>query len=147
MSKTAAKKAPAQKTPAKKIDLMKYLPAIILLIGLIIMTVCFFHINGKLNAANEQLAQAQAALITVQGETEGDAAAVTDLSAEITRLQADLEDTAEALAEKTALNELNEAEIARLEAVVAEQQVQLDIANTALIEAMEYLSMIGQEAE
>jgi len=144
MSKTTAKKAPAKNTPAKKIDLMKYLPVVILLIGLIIMTVCFFNVNGKLAAANEQLAQAQAALITVKGDAADETASVTDLSAEITRLQTELETTAAELAEKIAAAEVNQAEIARLESVVAEQQVQLDIANTALVEAMEYLSQIAQ---
>ena len=144
MSKTTAKKANTKNTPAKKIDLMKYLPVVILLIGLIIMTVCFFNVNGKLAAANEQLAQAQAALITVKGDAADETASVTDLSAEITRLQTELETTAAELAEKIAAAEVNQAEIARLESVVAEQQVQLDIANTALVEAMEYLSQIAQ---
>ena len=141
MSKTTV---PAKKPAAKKFDLVKNLPLLILLIGLIIMTVCFFNVNGKLAAANEQLAQAQAALITVKGDAADETASVTDLSAEITRLQTELETTAAELAEKIAAAEVNQAEIARLESVVAEQQVQLDIANTALVEAMEYLSQIAQ---
>lgn len=51
----SSKKTTPAKPAAKKLDLGKLLPALILLLGLIIMTVCFVTVNGKLSSANEKI--------------------------------------------------------------------------------------------
>lgn len=163
MSKTAQKTA-----PAKKLNLTKYLPLALLLIGLVIMTVCFLSVNSRLYAANTQLVQTQAALntanaqLTALGATpaETPAIVVDDVNtAEILRLQSELEATATELAEKIAALEVSEASAAtlqeqlsaaqataaELETALADKQAQLDAAAATLEEVLGVLNLITAE--
>lgn len=133
MSKSAKNAA-----PAKKVDVMKFLPAIVLLIGLIIMTVCFIDVNNQLtqavaanvelstqlNAVNDQLASASSSLNAGTDEN------------------ATLEETLAAL---TSQLEAANAAIAEKDAQLAAQQDKLDTATDALTQAMETLSLIFGE--
>lgn len=133
MTKTNAKKPAA---PAKKTDVKKYLPLIVLLIGLIIMTVCFINVNSRLSDAATQLAQTQAALETANAQLAAlsqepaEPTIVVDNTAvaEVARLQAELDVANTALTEKTTALEAAEASVNAI-------QAELDAANAALTEA------------
>lgn len=151
MTKTNAKKPAA---PAKKTDVKKYLPLIVLLIGLIIMTVCFINVNSKLSAAATQLAQTQAALETANaqlaalGQEPAEPTIVVDNTAvaEVARLQAELDVINTTLTEKTAELEAAQASataiqaeldasaaaLTEAEATIAARQAELDEANVVI---------------
>ena len=123
------KAAPA----AKKSGVIKYLPVIVLLLGLIIMTVCFIDVNNRANALATQMADLQTQLNEANAQLAEmglEPTVVIDNTAvaEVARLQAELEETATALAEKTAELEVRKASADTL-------QAELDAANAALTEA------------
>ena len=101
--------------PAKKATLSPIIPVALLLIGLVIMSVCYFNVNGRLNTALEEKFAAEQAL----------AAANTALQNVPEDKSADLVAAEEALAAK-------EAELTAANEVVAEMDLALTTANEAL---------------
>ena len=101
--------------PAKKATLSPIIPVALLLIGLVIMSVCYFNVNGRLNTALEEKFAAEQAL----------AAANTALQNVPEDKSADLAAANEALAAK-------EAELTAANEVVAEMDLALTTANEAL---------------
>lgn len=101
--------------PAKKATLSPIIPVALLLIGLVIMSVCYFNVNGRLNTALEEKFAAEQAL----------AAANTALQNVPEDKSADLAAVEEALAAK-------EAELTAANEVVAEMDLALTTANEAL---------------
>ena len=101
--------------PAKKATLSPIIPVALLLIGLVIMSVCYFNVNGRLNTALEEKFAAEQAL----------AAANTALQNVPEDKSADLAAAEEALAAK-------EAELTAANEVVAEMDLALTTANEAL---------------
>ena len=101
--------------PAKKATLSPIIPVALLLIGLVIMSVCYFNVNGRLNTALEEKFAAEQAL----------AAANTALQNVPEDKSADLVAAEEALAAK-------EAELTAANEVVAEMDLALTAANEAL---------------
>lgn len=109
--------------PAKKATLSPIIPVALLLIGLVIMSVCYFNVNGRLNTALEEKFAAEQAL----------AAANTALQNVPEDKSADLAAANEALAAK-------EAELTAANEVVAEMDLALTTANEALATANEALA-------
>ena len=109
--------------PAKKATLSPIIPVALLLIGLVIMSVCYFNVNGRLNTALEEKFAAEQAL----------AAANTALQNVPEDKSADLAAVEEALAAK-------EAELTAANEVVAEMDLALTTANEALATANEALA-------
>ena len=101
--------------PAKKATLSPIIPVALLLIGLVIMSVCYFNVNGRLNTALEEKFAAEQAL----------AAANTALQNVPEDKSADLVAAEEALAAK-------DAELTAANEVVAEMDLALTTANEAL---------------
>lgn len=138
--------APAKKAPVK-LNLGAIIPAALLLIGLVIMTVCFFNVNGQLTDTRAALADAQARVAALEGtdvaETET-APVTTDEPAENAELVAANETIAALEAEVTAL----EAELAAANEVIAEKEALLVVANDAINQATAALEAIyGVPAE
>ena len=162
-----AKNAPAKNAPAKKANLGVIIPVAALIIGLVIMTVCFFNVKGKLDDANVALANAQQQLAGAQNEVqdEPEAPATTDDAvveepveqpADVKQpdLQAELTAANDTLAAKeaelTAANDAlaaKEAELAATNATIAEKDALLVLANDAINQATAALSAIASVAE
>ncbi|MBQ8201260.1 MAG: hypothetical protein IJZ74_05775 [Clostridia bacterium] len=128
MSKTNVKtNTKANAKTAKSCPLLKnpqLLPMVILLIGLIIMMVCFFNVNGKLSTATSA-AQSLAA----QVET---------LTAEKTALNEKLDAANEAVATANAT-------LAEKEAALTDAQSRLDAAEVALTNLLQSVQqMLGE---
>ena len=103
--------------PAKKATLSPIIPVALLLIGLVIMSVCYFNVNGRLNTALEEKFAAEQAL-----------AAANEVVAEM-----DL-----------ALTTANEA-LAAKEAELAETTATQDAALATLDQVLEMLNGLGAE--
>ena len=109
MSKKTAAKTTA---PAKKGGFTRYLPALVLLIGLVIMTVCFINVNNKLNDALAQNAALNAQLNAANDSLNLGADASASLEENIAALTAQLDAANAALTETEA--KLTEAEAREL---------------------------------
>lgn len=132
--------------PAKKLNLGAIIPVALLLIGLVIMTVCFFNVNSQLNETRAALADAQtrvAALEGAEAPVDADVAdvVVTDDAAVIAALEAELAAANDAI---VAL----EAELAAANTAIAEKDELLTLANDAISQATAALEAIyGTAAE
>ena len=120
---------------AKKINikntLIKFLPLVILLAGLIIMTVCFFVNGGKLQDANACNAELTAKVDALTADVAAKQAEIDELTAqladgsELDALKADLD------AKQAELDAAN-AEIESLESAIEEANATLDAVMAAL---------------
>ena len=135
--------------PAKKATLSPIIPVALLLIGLVIMSVCYFNVNGRLNtaleekfAAEQALAAANTALQNVPEDKSADLVAAEEALA---AKEAELTTANEALAAKDVeLTTANEA-LAAKEAELAETTAALDTALATLDQVKELLNGLGAE--
>ena len=135
--------------PAKKATLSPIIPVALLLIGLVIMSVCYFNVNGRLNtaleekfAAEQALAAANTALQNVPEDKSADLVAVEEALA---AKEAELTAANEVVAEMDlALTTANEA-LAAKEAELAETTAALDTALATLDQVKELLNGLGAE--
>lgn len=135
--------------PAKKATLSPIIPVALLLIGLVIMSVCYFNVNGRLNtaleekfAAEQALAAANTALQNVPEDKSADLVAAEEaLAAKDAELTAANEVVAEM---DLALTTANEA-LAAKEAELAETTAALDTALATLDQVKELLNGLGAE--
>lgn len=133
---------PAKAENAKKINFGVLIPVILLIVGLLIMTFCFFNVNN-------QLTEARAALAALAQQTDGNVTPDEDpapfvneevdvlapVEEELAAVKATLADTEAKLAAK-------EAELAAANEIIADQEAKLTIANEAIAQATEALSAI-----
>ena len=135
--------------PAKKATLSPIIPVALLLIGLVIMSVCYFNVNGRLNtaleekfAAEQALAAANTALQNVPEDKSADLVAAEEALA---AKEAELTAANEALTAKDVeLTTANEA-LAAKEAELAETTAALDTALATLDQVKELLNGLGAE--
>ena len=135
--------------PAKKATLSPIIPVALLLIGLVIMSVCYFNVNGRLNtaleekfAAEQALAAANTALQNVPEDKSADLVAAEEALA---AKEAELTAANEVVAEMDlALTTANEA-LAAKEAELAETTAALDTALATLDQVKELLNGLGAE--
>ena len=135
--------------PAKKATLSPIIPVALLLIGLVIMSVCYFNVNGRLNtaleekfAAEQALAAANTALQNVPEDKSADLVAAEEALA---AKEAELTAANEVVAEMDlALTTANEA-LAAKEAELAETTAALDTALATLDQVKELLNNLGAE--
>ena len=135
--------------PAKKATLSPIIPVALLLIGLVIMSVCYFNVNGRLNtaleekfAAEQALAAANTALQNVPEDKSADLVAAEEALA---AKEAELTAANEVVAEMDlALTTANEA-LAAKEAALAETTAALDTALATLDQVKELLNGLGAE--
>ena len=135
--------------PVKKATLSPIIPVALLLIGLVIMSVCYFNVNGRLNtaleekfAAEQALAAANTALQNVPEDKSADLVAAEEaLAAKDAELTAANEVVAEM---DLALTTANEA-LAAKEAELAETTAALDTALATLDQVKELLNGLGAE--
>lgn len=113
---------------AKKINkdtIIKFLPLIILLAGLIIMTVCFFINGGKLQDANACNADLNTKIEALNADVAAKQAELDAKLAEIDELTAKLADNSELDTAKAELDAANE-KIATLEAAIGDYEAKVD---------------------
>ena len=135
--------------PAKKATLSPIIPVALLLIGLVIMSVCYFNVNGRLNtaleekfAAEQALAAANTALQNVPEDKSADLAAAEEALA---AKEAELTAANEVVAEMDlALTTANEALTAK-EAELAETTAALETTVATLNQVKEMLNSLGME--
>ncbi len=135
--------------PAKKATLSPIIPVALLLIGLVIMSVCYFNVNGRLNtaleekfAAEQALAAANTALQNVPEDKSADLAAANEALA---AKEAELTAANEVVAEMDlALTTANEALTAK-EAELAETTAALETTVATLNQVKEMLNSLGME--
>ena len=135
--------------PAKKATLSPIIPVALLLIGLVIMSVCYFNVNGRLNtaleekfAAEQALAAANTALQNVPEDKSADLVAAEEALA---AKEAELTAANKVVAEMDlALTTANEA-LAAKEAELAETTAALDTALATLDQVKELLNGLGAE--
>ena len=135
--------------PAKKATLSPIIPVALLLIGLVIMSVCYFNVNGRLNtaleekfAAEQALAAANTALQNVPEDKSADLLAAEEALA---AMEAELTAANEVVAEMDlALTTANEA-LAAKEAELAETTAAQDTALATLDQVKELLNGLGAE--
>ena len=135
--------------PAKKATLSPIIPVALLLIGLVLMSVCYFNVNGRLNtaleekfAAEQALAAANTALQNVPEDKSADLVAAEEALA---AKEAELTAANEALTAKDVeLTTANEA-LAAKEAELAETTAALDTALATLDQVKELLNGLGAE--
>ena len=146
--KNAPAKTPA-KAPAKKLNLLPLLPAVLLLIGLVIMTVCFVNVNSQLAETRAALIDAQnqlAAQSTATMVVTGEAVTVADTDDVLATLEAALADANAALAAKDEELSAQAAELDAAMAEIAEKDALLAVANDAIAQTMELLNQIAAPA-
>ena len=135
--------------PAKKATLSPIIPVALLLIGLVIMSVCYFNVNGRLNtaleekfAAEQALAAANTALQNVPEDKSADLVAAEEALA---AKEAELTAANEALTAKDVeLTTANEA-LAAKEAELAETTAALENTMATLDQVKEMLNGLGAE--
>ena len=135
--------------PAKKATLSPIIPVALLLIGLVIMSVCYFNVNGRLNtaleekfAAEQALAAANTALQNVPEDKSADLLAAEEALA---AMEAELTAANEVVAEMDlALTTANEA-LAAKEAELAETTAALENTMATLDQVKELLNGLGAE--
>jgi len=108
-----------------KNTLIKFLPLIVLLAGLIIMTVCFFVNGGKLSDANACIADQNAKIEALNADLAAKQAELDAKLAEIDELTAKLADNSELETKKAELDEAK-AEIESLNAAIADADAKLN---------------------
>lgn len=113
---------------AKKINkntIMKFLPLIILLAGLIIMTVCFFVNGGKLSDANATINDQNAKIEALNADVAAKQAEIDELTAKLadTSAQAELEGQ---LTEKQAELDAANEKITMLETAIKDYESKVD---------------------
>ena len=135
--------------PAKKATLSPIIPVALLLIGLVIMSVCYFNVNGRLNtaleekfAAEQALAAANTALQNVPEDKSADLVAAEEALA---AKEAELTAANEALTAKDVeLTTANEA-LAAKEAELAETTAALENTMAMMNQVKELLNGLGAE--
>ena len=135
--------------PAKKATLSPIIPVALLLIGLVIMSVCYFNVNGRLNTALEEKFAAEQALTAantaLQNVPEDKSADLVAAEEALAAKEAELTAANEALTAKEAeLTTANEA-LAAKEAELAETTAVLDTALATLDQVKELLNNLGAE--
>ena len=135
--------------PAKKATLSPIIPVALLLIGLVIMSVCYFNVNGRLNtaleekfAAEQALAAANTALQNVPEDKSADLVAAEEALA---AKEAELTAANEALTAKDVVLTTANETLAAKEAELAETTAALDTALATLDQVKELLNGLGAE--
>ena len=133
---------PAKPENAKKVNFGVLIPVILLIVGLLIMTFCFFNVNN-------QLTETRAALAALTQQTDGNATPDEDpvpfVNEEVDVLapvEEELAAVKATLAEKEAELAAKEAELAAANEIIADQEAKLAIANEAIAQATKALSAI-----